>query len=86
MLNTYQLLRSLNPDIELLAELMLPSNMAYLSATPPVPGVDHKYLHLMSPAYVSGSGARALVYVHVSSSLNSCLSVLVRCWLLCVAR
>lgn len=56
VVNRYQLLKSINPSIELVVEMMLPQNVAYLAATTPVPGVDHKYLHLLSPAYISGSG------------------------------
>jgi hypothetical protein len=56
VVNRYQLLRSINPSIELVVEMMLPQNVAYLSPTTPVPGVHHKYLHLLSPAYISGCG------------------------------
>lgn len=56
VINRYQLLKSLNPNIELVAEIMLPHNMVYLSPMTPVRGINSKYLHLLAPAYVSGSG------------------------------
>lgn len=59
VVNRYQLLRSINPAMELVAEMMLPANVSYLSPTTPMPGVNHKYLHLLSPAYISGCGEGA---------------------------
>jgi len=56
VINRYQLLKSLNPHIELVAEIMLPHNMVYLAPMTPVRGINNKYLHLLAPAYVSGSG------------------------------
>lgn len=56
VINSYQLLKSINPSIELVTELMMPQSVSFLSATTPVRGVDYRYLHLVSPAYVSGSG------------------------------
>jgi hypothetical protein len=56
VVNRYQLLKSINPDIEMVTEMMLTQNMAYLAPTVPVHGVQHKYMHLLSPAYISGSG------------------------------
>lgn len=56
VINRYQLLKSLNPNIELVVEMMLPSSMTYLAPRTPVRGVDHRYLHLLAPAYIAGSG------------------------------
>lgn len=56
VVNRYQLLKSINPDIEMVAEMMLTQNMSYLAPTVPVHGVQHKHMHLLSPAYISGAG------------------------------
>lgn len=56
VVNRYQLLKGINPSIDLVTEMMLPQSVSFLSPTTPVRGVDHRYLHLLSPAYISGSG------------------------------
>lgn len=52
----FQLLKGLNPDMHLLEELMLPQSMTYLASASLIPDVDSRQLHLLSPAYISGSG------------------------------
>jgi len=56
VVHAYQLLKSLNPNMQLLAEVMLPQDMVYLDAVAPTLGVPSKHVHLMSSAYISGSG------------------------------
>lgn len=56
VIHMYQLLRSLNPAIELVTEMMLPRDMAYLAPSTPVRGVDHAIQYLLAPAYMSGAG------------------------------
>jgi hypothetical protein len=56
VINIYQLLKSLNPDMEVLTEVMLSSDMAYLTPSPPMCDALSSHPHLLSPAYMSGSG------------------------------
>lgn len=55
IIHMYQLLHSLNPNMQLVAELMLPQNMAYLAPTTPLRGVQQRQQVMLSPAFVSGS-------------------------------
>lgn len=56
VINIYQLLKGLNPDMEVLTEVMLPHDMAFMTASPPMCDALSSHPHLLSPAYVSGSG------------------------------
>lgn len=58
VINVYQLLKSLNPGMEVSAEVMLPQNMSFMAPTPPACDTLSSRPHLLSPAYMSGSGAR----------------------------
>jgi hypothetical protein len=50
VIHTYQLLKSLNPVMELVSEMMLPRNMAFLAPTRPMQGIDPRYAYLLAPA------------------------------------
>jgi hypothetical protein len=63
VVNRYQLLKGLNPSIDLVTEMMMPQSVSFLASTTPVRGVDHRYLHLLSPAYISGSGGPSTLRV-----------------------
>jgi hypothetical protein len=56
VINVYQLLKSLNPDMEVLTEVMLASDMAFMTPSPPMCDALSSHPHLLSPAFVSGSG------------------------------
>jgi hypothetical protein len=55
---TYHLLKTLDPNMQVLSELMLPYNMAYLLPAPtPLLGDPHSsQAHLLTPAWMTGSG------------------------------
>lgn len=55
VIHMYQLLRSLNPHMVLVAELMLPQNMAYLAPMVPLRSVPRQQQVMLSPAFISGS-------------------------------
>lgn len=58
VIHTYQVLKSLNPHMEVVAELMLSQNLPLLAPTTTLCGMaDSSYPHLLSTAYISGSGA-----------------------------
>lgn len=82
VLNRYQLLKILNPDIHLVTEMMLPQNMAYLAPMSPVRGVHQRFLHLLSPAYISGSGVCVCAGLQEHMQLFQCD---VRCYIAAAA-
>lgn len=55
VIHMYQLLRSLNPHMQPVLELMLPQNLAYLAPTVPLKGVPRQQQLMLSPASLAGS-------------------------------
>ena len=51
-----QLLKSLNPEMQVVMEVMLPQSIAFLTPTPPRCDALNSHPHLMAPAYIMGSG------------------------------
>jgi hypothetical protein len=58
VISTYHLLKTINPDMQVLSELMLPYNMAYLLPAPAsLLGDPHSsQAHLLTPAWMTRSG------------------------------
>jgi hypothetical protein len=55
VLSIFQLLRSLNPAMQVMTELILPQNMGYLMPVAPLRSVPSRRQPLLSPAYISGA-------------------------------
>jgi hypothetical protein len=55
VLNLYQLLKSLNPDMQLITELIMPQSLAYLAPTVCLRGLQKEQQMLLAPSYMSGS-------------------------------
>jgi hypothetical protein len=55
VLSIFQLLRSLNPSMQVMTELILPQNMGYLMPVAPLRSVPSRRQPLLSPAYISGA-------------------------------
>jgi hypothetical protein len=55
VLSIFQLLRSLNPSMQVMTELILPQNMGYLMPVAPLRSVPQRRQPLLSPAYISGA-------------------------------
>lgn len=55
VLSIFQLLRNINPGMQIITELILPQNMAYLAPMAPLSCVSKRQQVLLSPAFISGS-------------------------------
>eukprot|EP00775_Hariotina_reticulata_P006540 gene6540-6766_t len=55
VLNIYQLLKSLNPDMQMFTQLIMPQSLAYLSPTICLRGLQKEQHMLLAPSYMSGS-------------------------------
>jgi hypothetical protein len=55
VLSIFQLLRSLNPKMQVMTELILPQNMGYLMPVAPLRSVPSRRQPLLSPAFISGA-------------------------------
>jgi hypothetical protein len=62
VISAFQLLKSLNPQMQVLTEVMLPHSMAFLTPTPPRADALDSRPHLLAPAYICGSGETIAVW------------------------
>jgi hypothetical protein len=56
VVSAFQLLKGLNPQMDVLTEVLLPQSIALLTPTPPRADALASRPHLLAPAYICGSG------------------------------